>query len=74
MINGKDHSMEIALIENAAKAICRVLGGSWDTLPEESVDDETCGRMALREAAKAAIQASGVIWADNVDPNSHVTQ
>ncbi|MGV2975705.1 hypothetical protein AB1P65_09630 [Roseibium alexandrii] len=74
MMNGKDHSMEIALIENAAKEICRVLGGSWDTLPENPEDDEMAGRMALREAAKAAIQASGVLWADNVDPNSHVTQ
>ena len=40
MINGKDHSMEIALIENAAKTICRVLAGSWQ--------QKKCCNMKLR--------------------------
>lgn len=55
---------------NSVKAICRISG----TLLEEFVADETCGRMPKRKAARVVIQASGVIWEDNVDPTSRVIQ
>lgn len=61
-------TVEQALIDKSAQAICRVLGGDWSSLPQDS-DGEFSGRKALREAAKAGMLAGGLIWVEDTDPN-----